>query len=70
MDVPEQLQEGLLFDRVDDDNAVLEYDLTFGVDDRGFYVWWRQEGRPVEVLDTTQIFEVRYGTLPKVRDTY
>lgn len=42
-DVPSRLREGILFDRVDEDSGSIDTDLTIGVDEHGFFIWYKTE---------------------------
>jgi hypothetical protein len=45
--VPEQLTQGAVFDRwtEEKDNTELELNCTFKVDEYGFFIYWKSEGR-------------------------
>lgn len=52
--VPEPLLAGAVFDRwtEEKDNTDLEYACTFKVDEYGFFIYWKSEGR-VSIQNTT-----------------
>ena len=65
--VPKELLEGSVFDRwtEDKDSNDIEYDCMFKVDDCGFFVFWKSEGREGDVLELSQVNDIRQEDLPK-----
>ncbi|XP_076872912.1 1-phosphatidylinositol 4,5-bisphosphate phosphodiesterase beta-4 isoform X2 [Brachyhypopomus gauderio] len=63
--VPDFLQEGAVFDRFDEDSFVFESGCLFKVDDFGFFLTWKSDGKEGQVLECSMINSVRAGTVPK-----
>ena len=65
--VPKELLEGSVFDRwtEDKDSNDIEHDCMFKVDDCGFFVFWKSEGREGDVLELSQVNDIRQEELPK-----
>ncbi|XP_062858329.1 1-phosphatidylinositol 4,5-bisphosphate phosphodiesterase beta-4-like isoform X2 [Trichomycterus rosablanca] len=63
--VPNFLQEGALFDRYDEDPFVFESGCLFKVDEFGFFLTWKSEGKEGQVLECSLINSVRAGAVPK-----
>lgn len=57
--VPAALEAGATLDRwteEKDHNPDLELDCLFRVDDCGFFLFWKSEGREGDVLELSQVF--------------
>ncbi|KAK1795568.1 hypothetical protein P4O66_001064 [Electrophorus voltai] len=63
--VPDFLQEGAVFDRFDEDPFVFESGCLFKVDEFGFFLTWKSDGKEGQVLECSMINSVRAGTVPK-----
>lgn len=48
------------------DNTELELQCTFKVDEYGFFVYWKSEGKEGDVIELCQVSDIRAGGLPKV----
>uniref|UniRef100_A0AAR2LIZ3 1-phosphatidylinositol 4,5-bisphosphate phosphodiesterase n=1 Tax=Pygocentrus nattereri TaxID=42514 RepID=A0AAR2LIZ3_PYGNA len=63
--VPDFLQEGAIFDRFDEDPFVFESSCLFKVDEFGFFLTWKSDGKEGQVLECSLINSVRAGAVPK-----
>uniref|UniRef100_A0A6M2DTI9 1-phosphatidylinositol 4,5-bisphosphate phosphodiesterase n=1 Tax=Xenopsylla cheopis TaxID=163159 RepID=A0A6M2DTI9_XENCH len=65
--VPEALLKGDVFDRwtEDKDSTDLELNCTFKVDEYGFFIYWKSEGREGDVIELCQVSDIRAGGVPK-----
>ncbi|XP_036437670.1 1-phosphatidylinositol 4,5-bisphosphate phosphodiesterase beta-4-like [Colossoma macropomum] len=63
--VPDFLQEGAVFDRFDEDPFVFESNCLFKVDEFGFFLTWKSDGKEGQVLECSLINSVRAGAVPK-----
>ncbi|MCI4389461.1 hypothetical protein PGIGA_G00098390 [Pangasianodon gigas] len=63
--VPDFLQEGAVFDRFDEDPFVFESGCLFKVDEFGFFLTWKSDGKEGQVLECSLINSVRVGAVPK-----
>uniref|UniRef100_A0AAY4BZ83 1-phosphatidylinositol 4,5-bisphosphate phosphodiesterase n=1 Tax=Denticeps clupeoides TaxID=299321 RepID=A0AAY4BZ83_9TELE len=63
--VPEFLQEGATFDKFDEDPFVFEPSCMFKVDEFGFFITWKSEGKEGQVLECSFINSIRTGVVPK-----
>ncbi|XP_028175500.1 1-phosphatidylinositol 4,5-bisphosphate phosphodiesterase isoform X1 [Ostrinia furnacalis] len=65
--VPEPLLQGAVFDRwtEEKDNTELEQNCTFKVDEYGFFIYWKSDGRDGDVIELCQVSDVRSGGVPK-----
>ena len=65
--VPKELLEGSTFDRwtEDKESTDLENDCLFKVDDCGFFIFWKSEGREGDVLELSQVNDIRVEEFPK-----
>ncbi|XP_027004897.1 1-phosphatidylinositol 4,5-bisphosphate phosphodiesterase beta-4 isoform X2 [Tachysurus fulvidraco] len=63
--VPGFLQEGAVFDRFDEDPFVFESGCLFKVDEFGFFLTWKSDGKEGQVLECSLINSVRNGAVPK-----
>ncbi|XP_073946539.1 1-phosphatidylinositol 4,5-bisphosphate phosphodiesterase-like [Choristoneura fumiferana] len=66
--VPEPLLQGAVFDRwtEEKDNTELEQNCTFKVDEYGFFIYWKSDGKDGDVIELCQVSDVRSGGVPKV----
>ncbi|XP_055878716.1 1-phosphatidylinositol 4,5-bisphosphate phosphodiesterase beta-4-like isoform X1 [Biomphalaria glabrata] len=67
--VPEVLQIGCVFDIWDEEYSVYESNCMVKVDEYGFFICWKSEGREGQVLECSQVNDIRLGLAPKVSDT-
>ena len=44
-----------MFDRWSEEDGDLELEAEFRVDENGFYIYWKSEGRDGDVLDLSQV---------------
>ncbi|KAH1019172.1 hypothetical protein HUJ04_009028 [Dendroctonus ponderosae] len=64
--VPEPLLTGCVFDRwTEGDNVDLEQKATFKVDEYGFFIYWKSDGREGDVIELCQVSDIRAGGVPK-----
>ncbi|KAG5276906.1 hypothetical protein AALO_G00111140 [Alosa alosa] len=62
---PAFLQEGATFDRFDEDPFVFEPSCVCKVDEFGFFLSWKSDGKEGQVLECSLINSIRVGTVPK-----
>ncbi|KAF5282144.1 hypothetical protein FQR65_LT02841 [Abscondita terminalis] len=67
--VPEPLLNGCVFDRwtEEKDNTDYEPNAMFRVDQYGFFIYWKSEGKDGDVIELCQVSDVRAGGLPMDR---
>ncbi|KAM3958791.1 no receptor potential A [Aphomia sociella] len=65
--VPEPLLQGAVFDRwtEEKDNTEFEQNCLFKVDEYGFFIYWKSDGRDGDVIELCQVSDVRSGGVPK-----
>ncbi|CAH1098948.1 unnamed protein product [Psylliodes chrysocephalus] len=65
--VPEPLLTGCVFDRWTEerDNVEVEQRALFKVDEYGFFIYWKSEGKDGDVIELCQVSDIRAGGLPK-----
>ncbi|KER27985.1 hypothetical protein T265_05106 [Opisthorchis viverrini] len=63
--VPDVLQNGAFFDRLDEETGTLETDCFVRVDPDGFFIYWKTENSDSQLLELSQISDVRAGSKPK-----
>uniref|UniRef100_A0A8C9TL00 1-phosphatidylinositol 4,5-bisphosphate phosphodiesterase n=1 Tax=Scleropages formosus TaxID=113540 RepID=A0A8C9TL00_SCLFO len=63
--IPDFMQEGAVFDRFDEDPFVFEPDCLFKVDEYGFFLTWKSEGKEGQVLECSLINSIRSAPVPK-----
>lgn len=63
--LPEFMQEGTLFDRFDEDPYMFEPNCQMRVDEYGFFITWKSEGKEGQVLECSLINSIRVGAVPK-----
>uniref|UniRef100_A0A8C9ZAZ4 1-phosphatidylinositol 4,5-bisphosphate phosphodiesterase n=1 Tax=Sander lucioperca TaxID=283035 RepID=A0A8C9ZAZ4_SANLU len=62
--LPEFMQEGASFDRFDED-YIFEPNCQMTVDEFGFFICWKSEGKEGQVLECSLINSIRVGAVPK-----
>ncbi|XP_054474606.1 1-phosphatidylinositol 4,5-bisphosphate phosphodiesterase beta-4-like [Anoplopoma fimbria] len=63
--LPEFMQEGASFDRFDEDPYIFEPNCQMTVDEYGFFICWKSEGKEGQVLECSLINSIRVGGVPK-----
>ncbi|TRY57926.1 hypothetical protein DNTS_009817 [Danionella cerebrum] len=63
--IPDFLQEGALFDRYDEDPFIFESGCLFKVDEFGFFLTWKSDGKEGQLLECSLINSIRTGAVPK-----
>ncbi|KAM6954132.1 1-phosphatidylinositol 4,5-bisphosphate phosphodiesterase beta-4 isoform 2-T2 [Aplochiton taeniatus] len=63
--LPEFMQDGVSFDRFDEDPFVFEPNCLVRVDEFGFFITWKSEGKEGQVLECSLINSIRVGAVPK-----
>ncbi|XP_023234552.1 1-phosphatidylinositol 4,5-bisphosphate phosphodiesterase-like [Centruroides sculpturatus] len=65
--VPKLLLKGCIFDRWEEEKeqVVYEPNALFKVDEYGFFIYWKSEGRDGQVLELSQVNDIRAGGIPK-----
>nr|QDR50937.1 no receptor potential A [Heliconius melpomene] len=65
--VPEPLLQGAVFDRwtEEKDNTEFEKECMFKVDEYGFFIYWKSDGKDGDVIELCQVSDVRSGGVPK-----
>uniref|UniRef100_A0A7M4F1T6 1-phosphatidylinositol 4,5-bisphosphate phosphodiesterase n=1 Tax=Crocodylus porosus TaxID=8502 RepID=A0A7M4F1T6_CROPO len=63
--VPSFMQDGAVFDRYEEESFVFESNCLFQVDEFGFFLRWKSEGKEGQVLECSLINSVRFGAIPK-----
>ncbi|XP_042245889.1 1-phosphatidylinositol 4,5-bisphosphate phosphodiesterase beta-4-like [Thunnus albacares] len=63
--LPEFMQEGAFFDRFDEDPYFFEPNCQMKVDEFGFFITWKSEGKEGQVLECSLINSIRVGAVPK-----
>lgn len=61
IEVPPRLLKGDYFDRWDEENGSLEQNCLFRVDSYGFFIYWQSEGRDGQVIELSQVSDIRPG---------
>ena len=61
IEVPPRLLKGDYFDRWDEENGSLEQNCLFRVDTYGFFIYWQSEGRDGQVIELSQVSDIRPG---------
>ncbi|XP_018331608.1 1-phosphatidylinositol 4,5-bisphosphate phosphodiesterase isoform X2 [Agrilus planipennis] len=64
--VPEPLLNGCVFDRwyEDKDNTEYESNALFKVDEYGFFIYWKSDGKEGDVIELCQVSDIRAGGVP------
>ncbi|XP_017264645.1 1-phosphatidylinositol 4,5-bisphosphate phosphodiesterase beta-4 isoform X2 [Kryptolebias marmoratus] len=63
--LPEFMQEGASFDRFDEDPYIFEPNCQMKVDEYGFFITWKSEGKEGQLLECSLINSIRVGAVPK-----
>uniref|UniRef100_A0A6B0VFW6 1-phosphatidylinositol 4,5-bisphosphate phosphodiesterase n=3 Tax=Ixodes ricinus TaxID=34613 RepID=A0A6B0VFW6_IXORI len=65
--IPEALLKGCIFDRWEEEKEQVVYEpgALFRVDEYGFFIYWNSEGRDGQVLELSQVNDIRAGGIPK-----
>ncbi|KAM9782942.1 1-phosphatidylinositol 4,5-bisphosphate phosphodiesterase beta-4 [Neosynchiropus ocellatus] len=63
--LPKFMQEGASFDRFDEDPYIFEPNCQMKVDEYGFFISWKSEGKEGQVLECSLINSIRVGGIPK-----
>uniref|UniRef100_A0A6Q2Z1W8 1-phosphatidylinositol 4,5-bisphosphate phosphodiesterase n=1 Tax=Esox lucius TaxID=8010 RepID=A0A6Q2Z1W8_ESOLU len=63
--LPAFMQEGASFDRFDEDPFLFEPNCLVKVDEFGFFITWKSEGKEGQVLECSLINSIRVGAVPK-----
>uniref|UniRef100_A0A3Q3K8Y1 Phosphoinositide phospholipase C n=1 Tax=Monopterus albus TaxID=43700 RepID=A0A3Q3K8Y1_MONAL len=63
--LPGFMQEGASFDRFDEDPYMFEPNCQMRVDEYGFFITWKSEGKEGQVLECSLINSIRVGAVPK-----
>lgn len=66
--VPEFLLKGAMFDRWDEESNTVEPNCLVQVDEYGFFIYWKSEGKEGQILECSQVNDVRLGTAPKINE--
>ncbi|XP_060577835.1 1-phosphatidylinositol 4,5-bisphosphate phosphodiesterase beta-4-like isoform X1 [Ruditapes philippinarum] len=66
--VPERLQKGDIFERWDEECSSLESCCLVKVDENGFFIYWKSDGKEGQVLEISQVNDIRLGLPPKIND--
>lgn len=66
--VPEPLQTGGVFDCWDEECGAFEPNCLVKVDEYGFFIYWKSDGREGQVLECSQVNDIRLGTVLKISD--
>ncbi|KAI6213623.1 Phosphoinositide phospholipase C [Aphelenchoides besseyi] len=69
--LPDQLAQGEVFDRYDDETGILDMSCPVRFEEMGFYIVWEPKGREAGVLDLVAVWEARpCGTIKDLRVIY
>ncbi|XP_053568133.1 LOW QUALITY PROTEIN: 1-phosphatidylinositol 4,5-bisphosphate phosphodiesterase beta-4 [Bombina bombina] len=63
--VPSFMQDGAVFDRYEEESFVFEPNCLFKMDEFGFFLTWKSEGKEGQVLECSLINSIRVGAVPK-----
>ncbi|XP_044144661.1 1-phosphatidylinositol 4,5-bisphosphate phosphodiesterase beta-4 isoform X2 [Bufo gargarizans] len=63
--VPSFMQDGAMFDRYEEESFAFEPNCLFKVDEFGFFLTWKSEGKEGQVLECSLINSIRYSIAPK-----
>ncbi|XP_075452136.1 1-phosphatidylinositol 4,5-bisphosphate phosphodiesterase beta-4 isoform X1 [Ascaphus truei] len=59
------MQDGAVFDRYEEESFVFEPNCLFKMDEFGFFVTWKSEGKEGQVLECSLINSIRVAAVPK-----
>ncbi|XP_034942124.1 1-phosphatidylinositol 4,5-bisphosphate phosphodiesterase-like [Chelonus insularis] len=67
IEVPDFLQKGATCDRWFEDKETTEFEPSclFKVDEYGFFLYWKSDGKDGDVIELAQVCDIRYGGTPK-----
>ncbi|XP_078261751.1 1-phosphatidylinositol 4,5-bisphosphate phosphodiesterase beta-4 isoform X2 [Rhinoraja longicauda] len=63
--VPSFMQEGAIFDRYEEEPSVFEPNCLVKVDEFGFFLTWKSDGKEGQVLECSMVNSIRYGNIRK-----
>ncbi|KAJ1156561.1 hypothetical protein NDU88_009279 [Pleurodeles waltl] len=63
--VPAFMQDGAVFDRYEEESFAFEPNCLFRVDEFGFFLTWKSEGKEGQVLECSLINSIRFPAVPK-----
>ncbi|ESO09820.1 hypothetical protein HELRODRAFT_92027 [Helobdella robusta] len=63
--VPKILRDGIVAHRYIEEAGVCDYDCIVKVDDYGFFIYWKSDGKDGQLIDCSEVSEVLLGSLPK-----
>nr|ABJ96343.1 phospholipase C beta [Chaetopterus pergamentaceus] len=63
--VPEPLLQGSFFDRWEEETGVYEPKSFVRVDEYGFFIYWKSENREGQVIECSQVSDIRNGVAPR-----
>ncbi|XP_067942497.1 1-phosphatidylinositol 4,5-bisphosphate phosphodiesterase beta-4-like [Watersipora subatra] len=67
--VPEKLTDGEVLHRVDEDGSIIEENCLVKVDKYGFFIYWTSASRDGQVIDCSQISDIRSFSPSKACET-
>ncbi|KAI0243203.1 1-phosphatidylinositol 4,5-bisphosphate phosphodiesterase beta-4, partial [Lamellibrachia satsuma] len=56
---------GAYFDRWEEETGVYEANCLVKVDDKGFFIYWKSEDREGQVIECSQVSDIRASVPPK-----
>jgi len=64
--IAEELLQGDVFERWTEEKDSYDFEAacTFKVDEYGFFLYWKSEGKDGDVLELSQVSDIRYGGVP------
>ncbi|KAF7989040.1 hypothetical protein HCN44_007350 [Aphidius gifuensis] len=67
IEVPEFMRNGVTFDRwyEDKETTTFEANCVVKVDEYGFFLYWKADGKDGDVIELAQVCDIRYGGTPK-----
>lgn len=67
VEIPESLLKGCNFDLWEEEKEQIVYEpnALFRVDEFGFFIYWKSEGKDGQALELTQVNDIRQGGVPK-----
>ncbi|XP_069464397.1 1-phosphatidylinositol 4,5-bisphosphate phosphodiesterase beta-4 isoform X2 [Ambystoma mexicanum] len=63
--VPSFMQDGAFFDRYEEESSAFEPNCYFRVDEFGFFLTWKSEGKEGQVMECSLINSIRFHSVPK-----
>jgi len=64
-EVPDSLLQGSYFDRWEEETGVFEAQCLVKVDEFAFFIYWKGDNREGQVIELSQVSDVRTGISPK-----